>query len=61
MGQLAQVHARKDYQSGDAHLYRLMEAIAAQGKIPALSWELYRTAYAERRTPVGVPDVLCCA
>jgi hypothetical protein len=61
MGRLAEVHARKDYQSGDAHLYRLMETIAAQGKLPAISWELYRAAYAERRMPVCAPGLICCA
>lgn len=61
MLRLAEVHARRDYQAGDAHLYRLMETLAAQGKILAPSWERYRAAYAELRTPVCAPSLLCCA
>ena len=61
MERLAEAHARGDYRAGDAHLYRLTERLAAQGKIPAFAWELYRAAYAELRAPVGAPSVLCRA
>lgn len=52
MQRLAIYHARSDQQAGDAHLYRLMEALAARGNLPDTAWERYRTIYEGRRSLV---------
>lgn len=55
MGRLAALHACRDQRAGDGSHYRLMETLAAQGKIRDVSWEVYRAAYADRRAPIGAP------
>ena len=60
MGRLAEVHARRDYQAGGDHFYRLTERLAAQGTLSEVSWALYRAAYRDLQATVGAPSVLCC-
>jgi len=53
MQRLAIYHVRSDQQAGDAHLYRLMEALAARGNLPVTAWEQYRAVYEGRQAIVG--------
>jgi hypothetical protein len=49
MQRLAIYHIRSDQQAGDAHLYRLMEALAVRGNLPVTAWEQYRAVYEGRQ------------